>query len=312
MATYTQLNQAQIQVLADHYDLPAFKFEPLNGGNGNSSYLLYTQNTTYVLTVCDDKVYDEVFKMGQLLLLLEANNIPCTRLIKQANNDILTTYQDKAVMLKGYIQGEVIEVLNAKQMLSLGCKVARLNQIPAPDYMPTDHPYGRSHFIKAVGTNIDVKYEALLHKEMAYLAQNISDELPRGLIHGDLFNDNMLFEQGQFKAIIDFEEACHYYFVFELGMAIVGCCVTGTIVDLKRVRALVDGYQQVRSLQEIEKQSLQMFIHYAAVATSYWRFNQYNVENPCEDKAGHHWQMVKVAVGVAEVSKAGFYERVFG
>ena len=81
MATYTKLNQQDIQSLADNYNLKIIEFSPLDGGNGNSSYILKTQQTSYVLTVCDEKEVDEVFKMGHLLLLLEAHNVPCNRLI---------------------------------------------------------------------------------------------------------------------------------------------------------------------------------------------------------------------------------------
>ncbi|OUS27784.1 hypothetical protein A9Q98_09285 [Thalassotalea sp. 42_200_T64] len=111
MATYTQLNQQEIQKLADNYHLTVAEFEPMDGGNGNSSHLMKTEESSYVLTVCDDKIFDEVFKMGKLLLLLEEHDIPCTRLISQVNSDILTTHSDKPVMLKPYIEGQVHDSL---------------------------------------------------------------------------------------------------------------------------------------------------------------------------------------------------------
>ena len=132
--------------------------------------------------------------------------------------------------------------------------------------------------------------------------------------------------QDQFRALIDFEEACHYYFVFELGMAIVGTCarsegvegkkveseeVEGEKIDFAKARALVGGYQKVRPLAQLEKASLQMFVRYAATATSYWRFNQYNVANPSEALAGHHWGMVKLAQHVTDIPSTEFLELVF-
>ena len=116
---------------------------------------------------------------------------------------------------------------------------------------------------------------------------------------------------GGFKAIIDFEEACHYHLIFELGMGILGACVNDITVDLDKARALVDGYQQVRPLAQIEKESLQLFVRYAAVATSFWRFNKYNIEKPNEDKAGHHWQMVQISKEAAEISTTHFFDVVF-
>ena len=320
MATYTQLNQQDIQSLADNYNLEIVEFSPLDGGNGNSSYILKTQQASYVLTVCDDKTFDEVFKMGHLLLLLEAHNVPCNRLICPVNSEILTTFATadgvKPVMLKDYIEGQVIEELDETMLSQVGRQAAQLNQIPPPDYLSTNHPYGRQFFSRIMGLNIDAKYECWMAKEIDYLEQNIAKNLPRGLIHGDLFYDNLLFNPlssmpGGFKAIIDFEEACHYYLIFELGMGILGTCVNDITVDLNKARALVSGYEEVRPLTKIEKESLQLFVRYAAVATSYWRFNKYNIEEPNKDRASHHLQMMQIAKAVGEISKTHFFDAIF-
>jgi homoserine kinase type II len=325
MASFTQLNHTEVQQLMYNYALEVVEYKPLIGGNGNSSFIVKTQQARYVLTVCDDKSFDEVSVTAQLLKLLESHHICCTRLITPVGHPLLTTFDGKAMMLKGYIEGQVLEHLNELQLQQVGEQTAKLNAIPPPDYLPTEHPYGRALFPLAIGLNIDKKYEAWLAKELTFLYQNVSLDLPRGLIHGDLFYDNFLFghepEQDQFKALIDFEEACNYYLVFELGMAIVGSCVTAfevegeeaelEQVDFAKVRALVAGYQKVRSLSQLEKASLQMFVRYAATATSYWRFNQYNVANPSEELARHHWGMVKLAQDVTDIPSTEFLGRVF-
>ena len=92
MATYTQLKRKDIQSLADNYDLKIIEFSLLDGGSGNSSYILKCKQSSYVLTVCDDKELEEVFKMGRLLLFLEKENVPTNRLISPINSEILTTF----------------------------------------------------------------------------------------------------------------------------------------------------------------------------------------------------------------------------
>jgi homoserine kinase type II len=72
----------------------------------------------------------------------------------------------------------------------------------------------------------------------------------------------------------------------------------------------VAGYQQVRTLQPIEK-SLQLFIRYAAIALSYWRFNKYNIEEPDLGKEDHHWQMVQLAKSISEMPANQFLTVVF-
>ena len=143
------------------------------------------------------------------------------------------------------------------------------------------------------------------------LSNEIPPGLPRGLIHGDLFYGNVLFAGKTFKAIIDFEDACQYYQVFDLGMAAVGLCTEDFIVSMTKVRSLVGGYQKNKVLAEQEKEALQLFIEYAAIATSSWRFWKYNIDWPIAEKAGKHWEMVKIAKAVRAIPQAKFMNTVF-
>ena len=320
MATYTKLNPKIIQSIADEYELKIIESFPLEGGSGNSSFVLRDDQFSYVLTVCDDKNIKEISKMGSLLLFLESHNVPCSRLVLTSNNDRMSTLnifnKIKPVMIKRHIDGHVIKELDENMLFQVGIEVARLNNIPSPDYLPTSHPYGLKCFPTVKGLNIDIEYESWLSKEMVYLKRHIFEGLPKGLIHGDLFYDNILFTSSNrnskaFRAFIDFEEACNYYLVFELGMGILGCCINRNNIDLNKARAFVRGYQQERPLVDKEKESLQLFVQYAAVALSYWRFNKYNIKEPNERMASQHWEMVEVAKNISEILESGFYNSIF-
>ena len=143
------------------------------------------------------------------------------------------------------------------------------------------------------------------------LNRRIPDGLRTGLIHGDVFYDNVLFERGKFKALIDFEEGCHYYQAFDIGMGIVGLCTGETTVEMDKARALVAGYESIRLLEEIERVSLQLLVEYAAIATSYWRFWKYHIHTPIREYADKHWQMVRVAQGMSVVPANRFVATVF-
>lgn len=311
MARYTELKQSDIEKIAAYYNLAVTGFEPIEGGAGNSSYLLHVQQSQFVLTVFDEKTLDEVIHMGQLLLLLNEWDFPSIQLLPLRNGDKVAEYMGKPVMLKVYIQGEVCEDLDLLMLDQLGEKMAKLHQISVPDYLPGKHSYGWQAFSTVIGGDIDLKYESWLQEQLDFLKNNIPSGLPRGLIHGDLFYDNVLFERKKFKAIIDFEEACHYYKVFDLGMAIVGSCTEGTTVDLDKASALITGYRKIRPLEQIEQETLQMFVQYAATATSYWRFWKYNIDTPSTDKKEKHWEMVEIAEWIRAIEKERFSQRVF-
>lgn len=315
MATYTQLNHKQIQKLAEQYDLDVTSFTPLQGGNANSSYILKCEQTMYVLTVCDEKTFESAERIAQVLMLLGKNNIPTSRLVLTKSNALLTSIDSKngakPVMLKSYIEGLVQSSLSESMLMQLGRQIANIYSIPAPSYLPIQLPFGKQCFNKVAGLNIDSDYESWLLNELKEVKQIQFDKLPKGLIHGDIFYDNVIFSLspeggGRLKAIIDFEDACQYTLAFDLGMTIVGCCTQDTLVDLGKVQALIKGYEAVRPLQEMERQSLQGLIRYAAAATSYWRFNQYNIDEPAAAKSALHWQMVEVANNVKKIDKNQF------
>ncbi|NOX92076.1 MAG: phosphotransferase [Gammaproteobacteria bacterium] len=240
MARYTQLQQSDIQKITANYDLVVTGFEIVDGGAGNSSYLLHTMNGKYVLTVCDDKNLSDAASMGHLLLLLKTHNFPATRLLPPVNSPVITEYMNKPVMLKAYIDGQVCENLDEGMLRQVGAEMARLHEVPAPDFLPDKHAYGLQVFSNVIGCNINTEYESWLAKQLDYLEQNIPPDLPCGLIHGDLFYDNVIFEEKKFRAIIDFEEACHYYKGFDLGMGILGLCVESTTVAIKHALWSVD------------------------------------------------------------------------
>ena len=311
MARYMQLQNTDIEKIAGYYGLTVVNFEPIEGGAGNSSYLLQTRQGSYVLTVFDDKSWAEVVSIGRLLLHLAEYKFPTTRLLAPTKGGVASMYRGKPVLLKAYIVGQVCRDLDETILASIGAAMAHLHQVPAPDFLPDHHPYGRQVFATVIGQNINSEYENWLAGRLTYLEQHLSPELPQGLIHGDLFYDNVLVKENEFRAIIDFEESCHYYKAFDLGMGILGLCTEKRTVALDKARRLVMGYQQVRMLGVREQKALQLFVEYAAIATSFWRFWKYNIHTPVTEKANTHWQMVRLAEAIADIPKARFWEAVF-
>ena len=311
MARYTQLQASDVQDIVRSFDLAVVGFDPMEGGFSNSSFRLHTGQGDYVLTVFDDKTFAYVVSLGRLLMHLAEHDFPTTRLLAPTHGQIAVVHRGKPVMVKTYIAGQVHADLDTTMLHEAGAVMARLHQIPAPDFLPCKHPYGRQSFATVISLDIDPVYESWLDERCAYLNQRIPPGLPTCLIHGDVFYDNVLFQGRNLTALIDFEEACHYYRVFDVGMAILGLCTGGTTVALHKAQALVAGYQQVRLLEDIEKVTLQLFVEYAAIATSYWRFWKYHIHTPMQEHANRHWQMVRLAQGISVIPGTAFLEAVF-
>ena len=311
MANYTNLQKKDVLKICDNYSLILIDFQPIEGGATNSSFFLQTQQGDYVLTVFDKKTGAEVTKLAQLLCWFQHHAFPTTKPIRSNQSEIITYFEGKPVLLKVFIKGRVNPNLTTTMLLRVGMVMAKLHQMPSPTYLPRKHPCGYETFDTLIDRHINTSYESWLAKRLAYFEKHLPQELPTGLIHGDLFADNVLFEGNQIQAIIDFECACHYYKLFDLGMGILGMCVQENSVALDKARAFVGGYEQIRPLTPLEKEHLQLFVDYAATATSSWRYWKYFIDTPSLKKADKPWQMVRIADNIRAIPKSKFMTTIF-
>ena len=220
-------------------------------------------------------------------------------------------HDEKPVILKRYLDGDVTADLTGDLLIQLGEEMARLHKIPAPSYLPRSFPYGRSHFPEVINSNLGHAYIGWLSEKNSYLQKRIAQHLPMVLIHGDVFFDNMIVQGDQLMAIIDFEEACHYYRGFDLGMVIVGACRDRQDISFEKAGQFIRGYQEETTLQSIERETLKSFAVYAAVATSFWRFRQYHLQRPEPRLYDEHVDMQTLADTISDYPDSSFTE-LFG
>ena len=312
MAKYTPLNANEIEGLAGFFGIGEVgSLNLLEGGSNNTSYLLKTNNDIYVLSVCDGKSYEEVKSLSKLLGLLEEYGFPTTRVVRAIYGTKVAMHLGKPIFLKKFIEGKVCHDLTPSMLVKIGESIADLHQIPAPGYLPTSFPYGVDSFSDVTSSGLDPQFREWLGRKKSEITVAFNPGLPKGLVHGDIFYDNVLFSGNGLVAIIDFEEACNYYLIFDIGMCAVGTCIDERGMSLPKIKALVSGYQNERKLSDLEKISLQTFIQYGAVATSFWRFRQHHIINPDREKSDKFRTMFDLANEVISIPPAEFMNSVF-
>ena len=309
MALYARLDRAAVEGLARRFgidDITAFSV--LDGGSENSNYCLETNSAKYVLTLCDQKSLNHATNLANLLVYLTDHGIRTSRVVVPPKEPIVILHDEKPVMLKHHFDGDIAANLTGDLLVQLGEEMARLHDISAPSYLPKSFPYGRSYFSEVINSNLDHAYVEWLSERNSYLQKRIPQNLPMTLIHGDVFFDNMIVKDDQLMAIIDFEEACHYYRSFDLGMVIVGTCRDRQGISFQKVRQFLRGYQNDMILESVERECLQAFAIYAAVATSFWRFRQYHLLRPEPKLYDMHVEMQTLADTISEYSDSSFTE----
>ena len=307
MALYAQLDRSAVEGLTRRFgisDITAFSV--MDGGRENTSYCVETSSARYVLTLCDQKSLQQATNLATLLVYLTDRGIRTSRVVVPPNEPIVVMHNEKPVMLKRYVDGDVTANLTGNLLVQLGAEMARLHEIPAPSYLPQSFPYGRSYFPEVTNSNLGHPYIDWLSEKISYLQKRIPQHLPMALIHGDVFFDNVIVQDDQLVAIIDFEEACHYYRCFDLGMVIIGACRDRNGISFEKAARFIRGYQKETTLQSIERKTLKTFAVYAAVATSFWRFSQYHLRRPEPRLYDQHVEMQTLADTISEYPDSRF------
>lgn len=312
MARYTDLTKKEISRFAESYSIGDVKeFKALGGGYTNSSFLLQTLSAKYILTICEDKSWEEIESLTNLLKHLEIHNFNTTRVIMNVHQSYLDEYDGRPVYVKKYLDGQNVEKPSSNLISEIGHSIAQLHKIAAPDYLPTNFPYGLDYFNEIINSDISNPFIKWLEDKLLLLRQLLVFDLPNSLVHGDIFSDNMIQKNGRLVAIIDFEESSFYPCVFDLGMAIVGIFADYDFVDLGKAQILISAYQEVRELTRSEKIQLRLYCVYGAVATAFWRFRQYHIRHPTPKNFEKHEQMVKIADSLTKISIREFSDAVY-
>ena len=312
MVLYAQLDRSAVEGLTRRFgisDITAFSL--MDGGRENTSYCVETSSGRYVLTHFDQKSLKHATDLANLLVYLTGQGIRTSRVVVPPKEPIVVLHDEKPVMMKRYVDGDVTANLSGNLLVELGEEMARLHEISAPSYLPKSFPYGRRYFSEVINSNLGHAYIDWLSEKNSYLKRRIPQHLPRSLIHGDVFFDNMIVQGDQLTAIIDFEEACHYYRSFDLGMVIVGACRDRQGISFEKAGRFIRGYQKETTLQSIERESLKTFAVYAAVATSFWRFRQYHLLRPEPQLYDKHVEMQTLADTISDYPDSRFTE-LFG
>ncbi len=312
MAHYACLDSREVTSLARRFGVGNVSaFSIMEGGLENTSYRVETSSGRYVLTLWDQKSLQHATNLAHLLMHLADQGLRTTRVVVPPNDSVVILHDEKPVMLKHYIDGDVRVRLTGSQLVQLGEEMARLHKIPPPSYLPESFPYGRRYFTDVTSSNLGHAYLDWLMQRSRYLQENIPQHLPKVLIHGDVFFDNVIVQGEQLMAIIDFEEACRYYRGFDLGMAIVGACRDRRGISFRKAEQLLRGYQKQTTLQSIERETLKTFTVYAAVATSFWRFRHYHLRRPDPGLHDKHVEMQTLADTISGYPDSRFME-LFG
>jgi len=308
LAEYTKLDNTQITSILAQYSLGSLLTSTvLNGGSENTNYKIHTSQGDFVLTLCERKTLDEAQQLTDLLVHLGLNNFATSKVLSSNDGDRVVVWEGKPVMIKNHLPGSIRKKIPEQKLISLGQQLAKLHLIKPPDYLKHKLTFGKESFkqIEIYDNNSD--FQRWLYSIRSDIHEHVKKDLPKALIHGDVFFNNVIIDEDNASAtIMDFEEACYYYRVFDIGMMLVGLCEESEKLKLSSAQPILAGYQQISQLHENEKQALQCFSAYAAASTAFWRHQHYRHVMPNPTLQDHYLSMQHLGDDILEIPKQEF------
>jgi homoserine kinase type II len=297
MARYTTLSPAELAHIVTQYPIGIpLKLEEIPGGFGNSNFKLITTAGEFLLKICDEKDPAELTMQISLLQHLSEHAYPTVYPILTKDQKPLTHQTFGSVMLYPFLQGEQPQS-SPNTLAQLGEALAKLHRIFPIAGLPR-FAMGISQmlpFFKEVQDTefVTHPFVEFLKSQVELMKPQLNGALPKGLLHGDLFLDNTLFDGDRMVAILDFEEGCYDTLLIDVGMTLIGCCYTlHHELNLKAAHRFLDAYNAVRPLTESEWKHLDCFVHYAALSIAFWRFRQFNIRRPDTHRANTYQEMI--------------------
>lgn len=280
MAVYTIVEREELEGLLAPFGVgPLVDFEGVPEGIENSTWFLTTDAVgseafatpprELVLTIFEQLTEQELEFFVDLTSLLSQRGLPVPAPLRDGDGRAIQQVQGKPALLVPRAIGKHPELPNAEQCREIGNVLGRLHCVTADTGLA--HPAVHSlDWLQDVATalafRVDEADRALLGEvdRFCRLAAD-NPQLPRAVIHGDLFRDNALFEGSRLVAVIDFFSAGDGYLMFDLAVAANDWCSRhdGSL-DPERVEGMLAGYQSARMVSAIEAALWNDFLRIAA------------------------------------------------
>ena len=226
----------------------------------NTHYLLNTSKGKFLLKIDEVKSELEVKREIDLLLFLKKHGFPCPQPVADRKGRHYREFGGRCISLYKHFPGELIppDEVGLAQLENVGRVMADLHLIGKGYKKGIDNRFSFERvyeLYRDVREKLPTYFRRIvrtLDEEIDYLRFYLEGKLPKGIIHGDLFSDNVLLKGEKVVGIVDFEAACRGKFVYDLATAVNALCFVEGGYQLRRFEAFIAGYESQRTLSLAE------------------------------------------------------------
>jgi len=287
MAVYTKINQKEINTINESFNIEKIiSFKGIKQGIENTNYLLNSKKKKYILTIFEKRVLQkEIPFFMKLMDNLNSSKINCPKPLKTKNNKYLIKLKNKTACIVSFLEGKDKKILKINDCYAIGKTVARMHVVTKKMKLNRKNSMGIRN-LKPLLESIKFKTKKFSNLKI-FLKNNLEDinknwpkQLPKGIIHGDLFIDNIFFKKNKLSGIIDFYFAANDYFMYEIAICINALCFDHKKKKLqinnKKIKNLIKGYESVKKISMKEKKSINILCRGAALRYLLTRLYDYS------------------------------------
>jgi len=272
MSVFTPVSAAEARALLTHYTLGELEqLEGIAQGVENTNYFLTTTTGEYVLTLFEHiPRADLPFYVG-LMDHLARREVTCPAPMRMDSGEMIAEVNGKPACIVTRLPGAPEARPNADLCREAGRILAGIH-VAGVDYdAALDNWRGkawRESFAAAVKPKLSKAESALIDSENRYQAIHDDSVLPQGVIHGDFFHDNVLWDDEGRGGVIDFYFACDDALLYDVAIGVNDWCVNpDATLDAERTRAFIAGYETLRPLEDFERGLWPVMLRRAALRT---------------------------------------------
>ncbi len=274
MAVYTEVSAEEIESFVAEYGLgEVLSFKGIAEGVENSNYLLQTDQGSYILTLYEKRVEeaDLPFFLG-LMEHLAARGIDCPVPLHARDGKALRRLCGRPAALISFLEGLWPRRIQTFHCAALGEAMARLHLAGADFELRRENALsvaGWRPLLESCRARADEVKPGLaeaLEAELAHLEAHWPADLPAGVIHADLFPDNVFFRGERLTGLIDFYFACNDFFAYDLAICLNAWCFEqDKSFNVTKARLLLQSYSRERPFSQEELAALPLLARGSAL-----------------------------------------------